>query len=187
MVLGCFEIHFHTCDTMTKIMTHDGYVDMRAKPADCRAERMFRWPEMGHSHDKDRVKMHSIPVSPLWDVRSGWGRTPRLRWSTIRPQCLPVQPSLKQTLYWINAGPRARVGRGKLNRGEKGVSRLFQVKVEFGASVFVSNWVFSGLTDILPSLRDRAEVSDSSTGGRWAHDSNCTLTAAVGPNILIFP
>lgn len=58
------------------------------------------------------------------------------------------------------------MGRGKLNRGEKGVSRLFQVKVEFGASVFVSNWVFLGLTDILPSLRGRAEVSDSSTGGR---------------------
>lgn len=38
------------------------------------------------------------------------------------------------------------MGRGKLNRGEKGVSQLFQVKVEFGASVFVSNWVCLGLT-----------------------------------------
>lgn len=39
-----------------------------------------------------------------------------------------------------------RVGRGNLNRGEKGVSQLFQVKVEFGASVFVCNWVCLGLT-----------------------------------------
>lgn len=89
----------------------------------------------------------------------------RLHWSTAHPQCLPVQPSLKQTLYWIKAGPRVRAGRGKLNRGEKGVSRLFQVDVEFGASVFVSNWLFSGLTDILPSLGGRAEVSGGGSAG----------------------
>lgn len=98
----------------------------------------------------------------------------RLHWSTTRPQCLPVQPSLKQTLYWIKAGPRVRAGRGKLNRGEKGVSRLFQVDLEFGASVFVSNWLFSGLTDILPSLGGRAEVSGGgNTGGCQTHDCDC--------------
>lgn len=65
---------------------------------------------------------------------------------TSHPPCLPVEPPLKRALYWINIGRRGRVGRSNLNRGEHGVSQLFQVKVEFGASVFVCNWVCLGLT-----------------------------------------
>lgn len=68
------------------------------------------------------------------------------------------------------------MGRGKLNRGEKGVSQLFQGKVEFGASVFVSNWVFGPDSDILQSLRGRAEVSDGSPSLHCPHGQNCMLT-----------
>lgn len=50
--------------------------------------------------------------------------------------------SFKAISLRINVGPGAKVGRGKPNRGEKGVNPMFQVKVEFGASVFVSDWVF---------------------------------------------
>lgn len=75
----------------------------------------------------------------------GGGRRWRLHWPKSHPRCLPVEPPLKQALYWIKVGLRVRAGRGKLRRGEKGVSQLFQVKVESGASVFVSNWVCLGL------------------------------------------
>lgn len=90
--------------------------------------------------------MHSILVSPLEHVQAGGERRWRLGWSTSHPQCPPVQPPLKRALYWINVGLRVRVGRGNLNRGERGVSQLFQVKVEFGASVFVCDRLCLGLT-----------------------------------------
>lgn len=34
------------------------------------------------------------------------------------------------------------MGRATPTRGEEGVNQMFQVKVEFRASVFVSDWVF---------------------------------------------
>lgn len=73
------------------------------------------------------------------------------------------------------------MGRGNLNRGERRVSQLFQVKVEFGASVFVCNWVVFGAdSDILQSLRGRAEVSHRSCICMGLAPKNYTLpTAAV--------
>lgn len=87
--------------------------------------------------------MHSGLMSPLGhflaDGEGGGG------WAD-HPQRLPVHPPLQRALYWITIGLGVRMGRGNLNRGEKGVSQLFQVKVEFGASVFVCGSACLGLT-----------------------------------------
>lgn len=47
------------------------------------------------------------------------------------PQCLPVEPPLKPSLYWINVGPGANVGRGNATGGV-GSTKCFKWKWNLG-------------------------------------------------------